>query len=65
LDHAVGNVPKLVEVLEHIIGFTGTPGPQEGYSPRLSSNDVDDWVVIDIALLPNDVDFESYCLCRQ
>eukprot|EP00775_Hariotina_reticulata_P005049 gene5049-5290_t len=23
LDHAVGNVPKLVEVLEHIIGFTG------------------------------------------
>lgn len=24
LDHAVGNVHKLVEALEHIIGFTGT-----------------------------------------
>ena len=24
IDHAVGNVPRLVEVLEHIVGYTGT-----------------------------------------
>jgi hypothetical protein len=23
LDHAVGNVPKLIEHLEHVMGFTG------------------------------------------
>jgi hypothetical protein len=23
LDHAVGNVPKLIEQLEHVMGFTG------------------------------------------
>jgi hypothetical protein len=39
LDHAVGNVHKLVEALEHIIGFTGVcfrGGGGEGFTKRLS-----------------------------